>query len=59
MFQDPSCWIAEALNMKHVHVSRAMKVLKDMEIIVEEEREGINKTYKFNPNVAHKGQLQL
>ena len=47
--------IAEALNMQPVHVSRAMKVLKDMEIIVEEEREGLNKTYRFNPNVAHKG----
>ncbi len=32
-----------------------MKTLKDMNIIVETEREGINKTYRFNPYVAHKG----
>ena len=48
-------YIAEKLNMTQSHVSRALKTLKDMEIIVEEEREGLNKTYRFNPNVAHKG----
>ena len=47
--------VAEKLNMKPVNVSRAMKTLKDMNIIVEAEREGINKTYRFNPYVAHKG----
>jgi len=51
----PQKYIAEKLNMTQSHVSRALKTLKDMEIIVEEEREGINKTYRFNPNVAHKG----
>ncbi|MBR1398521.1 MAG: helix-turn-helix transcriptional regulator, partial [Selenomonadaceae bacterium] len=51
----PQKTIAEKLNMTQSHVSRAMKLLKDMNIIVEEKREGTNKTYRFNPNIAHKG----
>ena len=51
----PRKTIAEVLHMQPVNVSRAMKVLKDKAIIIEEEREGTNKTYRFNPNVAHKG----
>ena len=47
--------IAEALNMKPVNVSRAMKVLKEKNIIVEGLPAGKFKTYRLNPYIAHKG----
>ncbi len=47
--------IAEALNLQPTHVSRAMRVLKDLEIIIEGPSEGKFKTYRLNPYVAHKG----
>ena len=47
--------IAENLNMQPVNVSRAMKVLKELEIIVEGPPAGKFKTYRLNPYIAHKG----
>ena len=47
--------IAEWTGIHTVNVSKAMKVLKDMNIIVEGPRAGLNKTYRLNPYIAHKG----
>ena len=47
--------IAELLNMQVAHVSRAMKKLKELEIIVEGPPAGKFKTYRLNPYIAHKG----
>ena len=47
--------ISEELRMKRPSVSRAMKTLKQLDIIVEGPRAGLNKTYRLNPNIAHKG----
>ena len=47
--------IAELLNMQPVNVSRAMKKLKELEIIIEGPPAGKFKTYRLNPYIAHKG----
>ncbi len=47
--------IAELLNMQIANVSRAMKKLKDLEIIIEGPPAGKFKTYRINPYIAHKG----
>ena len=47
--------ISKALNMKQPHVARAIKGLCEREIIVEGPRAGLNKTYRLNPYIAHKG----
>ena len=47
--------IADNLKMKPVNVSRAMKVLKEKNIIVEGPPAGKFKTYRLNPYIAHKG----
>ena len=47
--------IADDLKMKIANVSRAMKVLKEKNIIVEGPPAGKFKTYRLNPYVAHKG----
>ena len=47
--------ISEWTGIHQINVSKAMKVLKDMDIIVEGPRAGLNKTYRLNPNIAHKG----
>ena len=47
--------IAEFLNMQPANVSRAMKKLKDLEIIIEGPPAGKFKTYRINPYIAHKG----
>lgn len=47
--------IANELNMKRPNVTKAMKSLKDKGIIVEGPRAGLNKTYRLNPYIAHKG----
>ena len=45
--------IAESIGMHPQHVSRAMRVLKDKEIIYEDPD---NKNiYKLNPHIGHKG----
>jgi hypothetical protein len=47
--------IADLLRMQVTHVSRAMKVLKEKNIIVEGPPAGKFKTYRVNPYIAHKG----
>jgi hypothetical protein len=47
--------IAGLLNMQITNVSRAMKKLKELEIIVEGPPAGKFKTYRLNPYIAHKG----
>ena len=47
--------IAELLNMQIANVSRAMKKLKELEIVIEGPPAGKFKTYRFNPYIAHKG----
>lgn len=47
--------ISQELNMKQPHVARAIKGLKEKNIIVEGPRAGLNKTYQLNPYVAYKG----
>lgn len=47
--------IAKSLHMQPTSVSRAMKKLKELEIIVEGPPIGNVKTYRFNPYIAHKG----
>ena len=47
--------LADFLDMQPVNVSRAMKKLKELEIIIEGPPAGKFKTYRLNPYIAHKG----
>ena len=47
--------ISKALNMKQPAVARAIKGLCKRDILVEGPRAGLNKTYRLNPYIAHKG----
>ena len=47
--------IAEMIKIHLVNVSRAMKKLKELEIIIEGPPAGKFKTYRLNPYIAHKG----
>ena len=47
--------IAKLLNMQVTNVSRAMKKLKELQIIIEGPPAGKFKTYRLNPYIAHKG----
>ena len=47
--------LSEELSMKQPNVSKAIKKLCELNIIVEGPRAGLNKTYRLNPYVAHKG----
>ena len=47
--------IADFLSMQPTHVSRAMKKLKELGIIIEGPPAGKFKTYRLNPFIAHKG----
>ena len=47
--------ISEWVNLKISNVSRAMKALKKLGIIVEGPAAGKFKTYRLNPDIAHKG----
>ena len=47
--------IAKELDMKQPNVAKAIKGLIGKNIIVEGPRAGLNKTYRLNPYVAHKG----
>lgn len=47
--------IAELLNMQVANVSRAMKKIKELKIVVEGPPAGKFKTYRLNPYIAHKG----
>ncbi len=51
--------MSQDLNMKQPHISRALKALEERYIIVEGPRAGLNKTYRLNPYIAHKGQNKL
>lgn len=50
--------IAELLNMQPVSVSRAMKKLKELKIIIESSPAGKFKTYRLNPYIAYKGTVR-
>ena len=47
--------LSQELNMKQPSVARAIKALCDLNVIIEGPRVGLNKTYRFNPYIAHKG----
>ena len=47
--------LSEELNIKQPHIARAIKGLCELNIIVEGPRAGLNKTYRLNPYIAHKG----
>ena len=47
--------LAESLDMRQAHVSRAIIALMDRDIIREGPRAGMNKTYRLNPYIGHKG----
>ena len=47
--------LSQALGMKQPHISRAIKALCKRHVIIEGPRAGLNKTYRFNPYIAHKG----
>ena len=47
--------LALKLDMKQPSISRAIKGLCDLKVIVEGPRAGLHKTYRFNPYIAHKG----
>ena len=47
--------IANELKMKQPSVARAIKELCKKNIIIEGPRAGLNKTYRLNPYIAHKG----
>lgn len=47
--------IANELHMQQANVARAIRGLKSKNIIVEGPRAGLNKTYRLNPYIAHKG----
>ena len=47
--------LSDELNMKQPNVSKAIKKLCELKIIIEGPRAGLNKTYRLNPYVAHKG----
>ena len=47
--------LANELNMYQANVARAIKGLKEKNVIVEGPRAGLNKTYRLNPYIAHKG----
>ena len=47
--------LAQALSMKQQNISKAIKGLCELNIIIEGPRAGLNKTYRFNPYIAHKG----
>ena len=47
--------LSTELNMKQPNIARAIKGLCERQIIIEGPRTGLNKTYRFNPYIAHKG----
>ena len=47
--------ISDIIGIQITNVSRAMKKLKDLEIVVEGPPAGKFKTYRLNPYIAHKG----
>jgi predicted transcriptional regulator len=51
----PQSEIAEILNMKRPHVSRAMRDLERVEVILRGPKVGRSFTYRINPNFGWKG----
>lgn len=47
--------IAEELGIHRVNVTKAIKELRQRDILIEGPRFGLNKTYRLNPYIAHKG----
>ena len=47
--------LAQELSMKQQNISKAIKALCERNVIIEGPRAGLNKTYRFNPYIAHKG----
>ena len=47
--------LSQELNMKQPSIARAIKALCEQHVIIEGPRAGLNKTYRFNPYIAHKG----
>ena len=47
--------LSEELKMKQQNISKAIKALREKKVIIEGPRAGLNKTYRFNPYIAHKG----
>ena len=47
--------LSEELKMKQQNISKAIKALCNRHVIIEGPRAGLNKTYRFNPYIAHKG----
>ena len=47
--------MSQELNMKQPNIAKAMKALKELNIIAEGPRYGLTKSYRLNPFVAHKG----
>ena len=50
--------VAEGLGMRKQHVSRAMKVLTDKQIVLEGPKVGRSKCYRLNPNYGWKGKVK-
>ena len=47
--------LSQELRMKQPNIARALRALENLEVIVEGPRAGLNKTYRLNPYIAHKG----
>ena len=47
--------LSQTLGIKQPHISRAIKALCKRKVLLEGPRAGLNKTYRFNPYIAHKG----
>ena len=47
--------LAQELSMKQPSIARAIKALCERNVIIEGPRAGLNKTYRLNPYIAHKG----
>ena len=47
--------LSQELDMKQPSIARAIKALCERNVIIEGPRAGLNKTYRLNPFIAHKG----
>lgn len=58
MIHIPQTEIAKALDMKQPNVSRAMKKLEDLGIILRGKKVGRISAYRLNPNAGWKGKVR-
>jgi Crp-like helix-turn-helix domain len=58
MIHVPQAEIAKALDMKRPNVSRAMKKLEDLGIILKGAKVGRISAYRLNPNAGWKGKVK-